>query len=62
MGAGAGLRAIGCPRGEAFSDPFTLLSDPFTPFGSEFVENDQRCVGHLMAIARGLPHTPVPRK
>eukprot|EP00972_Heterocapsa_arctica_P006721 982922-Heterocapsa_arctica.AAC.1 len=51
------------------SDPFTLVSDPFTlcidPFehcGSSFAKNDQRFLGNLMVIARGLPCSPVPPK
>eukprot|EP00972_Heterocapsa_arctica_P021089 3104924-Heterocapsa_arctica.AAC.1 len=44
------------------SDPFALFSDPFEHFSSYFVENDQRFARHPMAMARGLPHTPVPLK
>eukprot|EP00972_Heterocapsa_arctica_P094421 13925632-Heterocapsa_arctica.AAC.1 len=44
------------------SDPCTLCSDPFEPFSTSVVENNQRFVRKSAAMARGLPHSPVPPK
>eukprot|EP00972_Heterocapsa_arctica_P116114 16451507-Heterocapsa_arctica.AAC.1 len=39
---------------------FTLCGDPLDRVGSKCVNNDQRFVVHLMAMARGLSDSPVP--
>eukprot|EP00972_Heterocapsa_arctica_P078349 11552142-Heterocapsa_arctica.AAC.1 len=49
---------IGRTAQAMFSDPFTLFSDPFEPLSSYIVEDDQRFVRNLTAMARGLPHGP----